>query len=72
VDLFVEPVPRDLVGRTLSESALGARTGLKVVAVQKHDGPVLNPDGETRFESDCELVLIGTAEQLVEFRRTFA
>jgi voltage-gated potassium channel len=72
VDLFVEPVPHDLAGRTLSESALGSRTGLNVIAIQKHDSPALNPEGETRLEADHELVLIGTAEQLIDFRRTFA
>jgi Trk K+ transport system NAD-binding subunit len=71
VDLFVEPVPQALAGRTLAETALGARTGLNVVAVQKPDGPALNPDGETELEADHELVMIGTAEQLADFRKTF-
>jgi Trk K+ transport system NAD-binding subunit len=72
VDLFVEPVPRALAGRTIAETDLGARTGLNVVAVQKSDGPAVNPDGETELEADHELVMIGSAEQLAGFRNTFA
>jgi Trk K+ transport system NAD-binding subunit len=72
VDLFVEPVPARLAGRTLSESELGTRTGLNVVAVQKRDGPAVNPVGETELEDGHELVMLGTAEQLAEFRNVFA
>jgi Trk K+ transport system NAD-binding subunit len=72
VDLFVEPVPARLAGRTLSESELGTRTGLNVVAVQKRDGPAVNPVGETELEDGHELVMLGTAEQLAEFRDVFA
>jgi Trk K+ transport system NAD-binding subunit len=72
VDLFVEPVPARLAGRTLSESELGTRTGLNVVAVQKRDGPAVNPVGETELEDGHELVMLGTAEQLAEFRKVFA
>ena len=72
VDLFVEPVPRSLMGSTLGESAIGARTGLNVVAVQKPDGPALNPTSETDLASDAELVMLGSAEQLAEFRKTYA
>ena len=72
VDLFVEPVPARLAGRTLGESGLGARTGLNVVAVQKHDGPAVNPVGETELEAGHELVMLGTPEQLADFRKVFA
>jgi Trk K+ transport system NAD-binding subunit len=72
VDLFVEPVPSTLVGRSLGETALGTRTGLNVVAIQKPNGPAVNPVGETEFEVGQELVMLGTAEQLATFRKTFA
>jgi Trk K+ transport system NAD-binding subunit len=71
VDLFVEPVPSTLAGRSLGETALGTRTGLNVVAIQKPDGPAVNPVGETEFEVGQELVMLGTAEQLATFRKTF-
>ncbi len=72
VDLFVVPVPKKLTGLTLGESGLGARTGLNVVAVQKPDGPAMNPVSETLLEAEQELVMLGNAEQIAEFRRVFA
>jgi Trk K+ transport system NAD-binding subunit len=72
VDLFVEPVSTTLAGRTLGESAIGSRTGLNVVAVQKPDGPAVNPTSDTELVADYELVMIGTPEQLAGFRKAFA
>jgi len=71
VDVFVEPVPARLAGRTLGESGIGARTGLNVIAVQKPDGPALNPTPATELAPDHELVLLGTAEQHGAFRKAF-
>ena len=71
VDLFVEPVPDALAGVTLVESGIGTRTGLNVVAVQKHDGPAVNPSSQTELSAGFELVMLGTTEQLAEFRRVF-
>ncbi|MDB4433273.1 NAD-binding protein [bacterium] len=71
VDLFVEPVPRALAGRTLGESAIGARTGLNVLAVEKPDGPAENPTSATELALGLDLVMLGSAAQLAEFRRSF-
>ena len=71
VDVFVEPVPARLAGRTLGESGIGSRTGLNVIAVQKPDGPALNPTPATELAPDHELVLLGTAEQHGAFRKAF-
>ncbi|MDH3213527.1 MAG: NAD-binding protein, partial [Myxococcales bacterium] len=72
VDLFVEPVPDSLAGRTLGESAIGTRTGLNVIAVQKPDGPALNPTPDTELAAGHELVMLGTSEQRAAFRTEFA
>jgi Trk K+ transport system NAD-binding subunit len=72
VDLFVEPVPRTLAGRTLGESAIRARTGLNVIAVEEPDGLAENPTSATELAPGLDLVMIGSAEQLAEFRRSFA
>ena len=71
VDMFVEPVPAPLAGRTLGESGIGARTGLNVIAVQKPDGPALNPTSATDLAPGHELVMLGTAEQHSAFRKAF-
>ena len=72
VDLFVEPVPEALAGHTLGVAQIGARTGLNVVAIQKADGPTRNPSSTTELGAGLELVMLGSAEQLAEFRRIYA
>jgi len=71
VDVFVEPVPGSLVGAKLAETGIGGRTGLNVVAVQKPGGTAINPGGETELVAGQELVMLGSAEQLAEFRKVF-
>ena len=71
VDLFVLPVPDSLVGKTLGDSAIGRRTGLNVVAVQKPDGPASNPSSTTALSAGEELAMLGTIEQCAEFRKLF-
>lgn len=71
VDLFVEPVPRSLAGKTLAESGIAAAAELNVVAVQKAEGPALNPGADTRLDASQELVMLGTSEQRDAFRSAF-
>jgi Trk K+ transport system NAD-binding subunit len=71
VDLFVEPVPASLAGKKLREAGIGTRTGLNVVAIQKSDGPATNPTAETEIGAGLELVMLGSAEQLAEFRKIY-
>lgn len=47
VDLFSEPLPRQLDGKTLAESNIGARTGLNVIAVQQNGEVVTSPPVST-------------------------
>ncbi len=72
VDLFVEPIHAALAGKTLGESGIGAETGLNVIAVQRPEGPALNPTSTTVLDVGCELVMLGNAEQRGEFRRRFS
>ena len=46
-DLATLPLPRRLVGRTLAESEIGARTGLFVLAIQRDGHVVTNPPAST-------------------------
>jgi Trk K+ transport system NAD-binding subunit len=68
VDVFVEPVPSSLVGRTLVESGIGASTGLNVIAVQNADEVLANPSRSTRLAAGSELVMLGSSEQRRAFR----
>jgi Trk K+ transport system NAD-binding subunit len=70
-ELFVEPVPSSLEGRSLGESGIGARTGLNVIAV-RHDGTsVRNPSAGTVLPGGAELVMLGTSEQHREFAKIY-
>jgi Trk K+ transport system NAD-binding subunit len=71
VDLFVEAVPARLAGTSLASSGIASRTGLNVVALQKADGPAVNPGAETILDESHELVMLGTAEQRDAFRAAF-
>jgi Trk K+ transport system NAD-binding subunit len=71
VDLFVEAVPEGLAGKRLADSGIAGSTGLNVVALQKTDGPALNPGADTLLASSQELVMLGTSEQRDAFRRLF-
>jgi Trk K+ transport system NAD-binding subunit len=62
-ELYHVTAGRRLVGRTLVESEIGARTGMSVIAVQR-DGVVdtrLGPD--FRFAATDELLVLGSHEQ---------
>ncbi len=72
VDVFVEPVPPSLVGKTLAESGIGAHTGLNVIAVQSADEVLANPAASTQLVAGSELVLLGDPEQRRGFRERFA
>jgi voltage-gated potassium channel len=64
VDLYTVPVPAAVTGRTLTQSAIGARTGLNVIAV-RHAGEVTtNPPAEYVLPEGSELLVLGSAEQI--------
>ncbi len=71
VDLFILTVPEALVGQTLAECAIGAKTGLNVIAIQQGDSFVTSPGPNARLPAGCELVLIGTPHQREHFHRIF-
>jgi CPA2 family monovalent cation:H+ antiporter-2 len=53
-----------LVGQTLSEANLRARTGASVVAITRHGLLMANPKSLTVFEADDRIGLIGESEQI--------
>ena len=71
VDLFVERVPPALVGRSLAESGIGARTGLCVIALRADGTSVSNPRGDAVFGEGAELVMLGTVAQHQAFAKAF-
>jgi Trk K+ transport system NAD-binding subunit len=71
IDIFVKKVPPSLTGKSLGESAIGARTGLNIIAVQSPKGVVTAPGTETILGGNAELVMLGTLGQREEFERLF-
>ncbi len=68
VDLFYIPVPNSIADKTLTETAIGARTGLNVIAIHE-DGKVLTDLGPSRqLARGTSLLALGSADQ----RRRFA
>lgn len=70
-DFFLVPVPPTLTDKTLGESAIGARTGLIVIAVENGHEPLTNPPPSTPLAFGSRLLMLGTAEQRVAFASAF-
>jgi Trk K+ transport system NAD-binding subunit len=67
VHLFRIPIPRAHVGQTLVDSAIGARTGLNVIAVERSDADSFQPGPSDHLQSGYTLVVVGSAEQRQAF-----
>ena len=68
LDLFSMPLPSALNGKTLAESAIGAQTGLNVVAVQQNGEFITSPPASTVLKPGSKLLMFGDTDQ----RRHFA
>jgi voltage-gated potassium channel len=71
VDLIIEPVPRQLVGKTLKDAKISDATGLNVIAVQLPDESVVNASATTELVENGELVMLGDPEQRGVFHKAF-
>lgn len=71
LDVFREPVPSSLVGRTLAQSAIRETTGCSVVALEHGGETRINPPADIPLPADAELILIGTTDAERSFLRRF-
>ncbi len=71
VDLFISPVPNSLVGKTLAESEIGAKTGLSVIAINENQKVITKLTSKTKLCYGAEIVMIGNAEMKQEFNLLF-
>jgi TrkA domain protein len=68
------PVPQTspMIGRTLAECRLRARSGVTVIAILREPEPVSGAQPEDVIERGDTLVAVGKAGQFPEFRRLLA
>ncbi|NNE76019.1 MAG: potassium transporter TrkA [Pricia sp.] len=71
VTLFITPIPDSLVGKTLAESGIGAKTGLSVIALNKNQNVITKLTAKTELASGSEIVMIGNDEMKQEFNKVF-
>ena len=62
LDLFKVPVPMDLAGKTIAESAIREKSGCSVVAIRTKRGMEIAPNPSQILPADADIVMIGTAE----------
>jgi voltage-gated potassium channel len=72
VELFAVSVPDQLVGKTLQQSAVGALSGVNVIAVQQAGEINTTPSPTMPLPANAELLLVGTHEQRQRFTREYS
>ena len=69
---FRLPAGNDLVGKTLADANLRARTGASVVAILRTGEVMANPKSNTTFQAEDRIGLIGEKEQFEAAEQLFA
>ena len=72
ITLFITQVPISLAGRSLSESEIGAKTGLSVIAIKEDDKVVTLLSAGTILPAGAELVMLGNNEMKHAFNKIYA
>ena len=65
------PPGPSLVGRSLEDLKIRSRTGCTVIAVTARGATIPNPDPQHVISEDSTLTVIGTRDQIREFKRIF-
>jgi len=71
INVFSVPVPDPLVGLSLAETNVRARTGCSIIAVDHAQGRVANPGPQFTLLPDSTLVLIGSVDAEDRFRDAY-
>ncbi len=71
LDLVSLPVPEKLAGKSLSESGIGAKTGLSVLAIESHGAVVTSPPASAVLPAGGEVVVLGDRMQRALFDSEF-
>ena len=62
LDVFRRNIPQDLVGKTIADSGIRARTGCTVVSLETNGETQIPPDPRIPLAEGAAMVLIGTVE----------
>ncbi len=71
LNMFRLALPAGLVGRTVADSGIRARSGASVIAIQSAEGMAINPEPATVLAADSELILIGDLKAEERFLKSF-
>jgi len=71
VEFRLLDLPESLEGKTLEESAIGSRTGLIVLAINRNGELIASPPPDTVLEPGSKLSVLGTVPQIKSFKREF-
>ena len=71
LNFFHLHTPRSLVGKTLAQSGIREKTGCTVIAIQRQDDTMINPEPAIEIGASDELILIGTYDAENAFLNEF-
>jgi len=69
--LFIIAIPKSLEGKTLAESAIGAKTGLSVIAIKENDEVVTLLSAKTILPHGAEIVMLGNIDMKQKFNKIY-
>ncbi|WP_310993623.1 potassium channel family protein [Aequorivita marina] len=71
IKLFSTSIPSVLVGKSLGESGIGAKTGLSVIAVKENDNVETLLSADTILPRKAEIIMLGNIEMREKFNKIF-
>lgn len=71
IEWLTVPPQSPLADRTIAELQIRKRTGVSIIAIQRGDRIIPNPEPSERLQVGDLLLLVGTGEQMHCFQSTF-
>ncbi|OPX61748.1 MAG: TrkA-C domain protein [Methanoregula sp. PtaU1.Bin006] len=62
-------IPRSVIGKTIENLQVRAKTGATIIAVCRHDKNIINPPPSFAFEEGDAALVIGESDQIKKFER---
>lgn len=69
--LFIIPIPKSLEGKSLAESAIGAKTGLSVIAIKENSEVLTLLSSNTILPHGAEIVMLGNIDMKHKFNKIY-